>query len=326
MLPAYTKSSREQITQRDVRAGNLAVAFPIDPATGQPSPIRVIVELRADDFRLDESQQETMLSPRADSGLLVFKLVPKSARERAIVHVIVRQRTQDGTVLTLGSTALSTRVHGPNAVIAVAQIAWNLLSIPLAAVELSPVRRKVVEDQRVVIDDPLQLDTDEDSDRKESKPQDAKADAIDYFSVEKDALPTTEVPAPPPPPAPIVPPEPRRMSETGGGGSRNEALKRLRESQDQPEQGPASKTSPGAGYGPPLQGPVAQPAKPTAPAGLPTTLAQSSRKSSGSRVLVYFIALVVILLILLGILILGSAQNQRSSTPGPSATPTDVIF
>jgi hypothetical protein len=94
------------------------------------------VELRAADFTLKEPYQEVLLWARTDSGMLTFNLTPTQARERSIVHVVVKQTIPGGAVITLGSASLSTHVYGAGAVYTAAQVAWTLLSLPLAAVEL----------------------------------------------------------------------------------------------------------------------------------------------------------------------------------------------
>jgi hypothetical protein len=142
MLPQYTKTRREEITTRDVRSGGLAVAFPVDKATGAPQPVLVRVELRTADFSLKEPYEEVLLWARTDSGMLTFNLTPTQARERGIVHVVVKQTIPGGTVITLGSASLSTHIYGAGAVYTAAQVAWTLLSLPLAAVELRAGRRQ----------------------------------------------------------------------------------------------------------------------------------------------------------------------------------------
>jgi hypothetical protein len=145
-LPAFTRSRREQITGRDVRAGGLAVAFPIDPQTGEPGPVLVTVEVRSNDFSIPEPTREVLLWARTDSGLLVFDMTPTRARDRSIVHVTVRQTMPDGPVITLGSASLSTQIAGAGVAQAAAQVAWTLLSLPLTAVELiAPTRSMALE-------------------------------------------------------------------------------------------------------------------------------------------------------------------------------------
>jgi hypothetical protein len=140
-LPAFTRTRREQITERDVRTGGLAIAFPLDKETGEPGPVLVTVEIRAPDFKVDEPTQEVLLWARADSGLLVFNLTPARSAERSIVHVTVRQTMPEGPVITLGSASLATQIAGTGLGYAAAQVAWTLLSLPLTAVELvSPSR------------------------------------------------------------------------------------------------------------------------------------------------------------------------------------------
>ncbi|MCC7210108.1 MAG: hypothetical protein IT323_22585 [Anaerolineae bacterium] len=145
-LPAFTRTRREQITERDVRTGGLAVAFPVDKATGEPGPVLVTVEIRAPDFKIEESSQEVLLWARADSGLLVFNLTPARTAERSIVHVTVKQTMPEGPVITLGSASLATQITGAGLAQAAAQVAWTLLSLPLTAVELvSPSRSMALE-------------------------------------------------------------------------------------------------------------------------------------------------------------------------------------
>ncbi|MEL7233903.1 MAG: GAF domain-containing protein, partial [Chloroflexota bacterium] len=131
LLPDTTATG-EVITRGDVREGSLSVAYPVDPDTGQPTPIGVTVQLRAADFTIDEPEQRILLRAGQDSGQLTFTLTPTTARKNSIVHVVVRAQSPDGYEVTLGAAALRTSVQ-PVGVKLAAQVAWSVLSLPLTA-------------------------------------------------------------------------------------------------------------------------------------------------------------------------------------------------
>ena len=131
LLPAYTTEG-DLIDKRDVRHGNLAVVFPVNKATGDPKPILVSVGLKATDFDIDTAM-EIQLTPRMDSGSLTFGLTPLEPRRRSRVHITVKSKTPDGNVVVLGSASLDTEIK-PAGVRLVAQVMWNVLSLPLYAV------------------------------------------------------------------------------------------------------------------------------------------------------------------------------------------------
>ncbi|MEM6528068.1 MAG: hypothetical protein AAF653_07215 [Chloroflexota bacterium] len=131
LLPDRTATG-ETITRDDVREGSLSVAYPVDPATGQPQPVGVTVQLRAADFAIDEPEQRILLRAGQDSGQLTFTLTPRTVRQNSIVHVVVRAESPDGYEVTLGSAALTTTVQPTGAKLLV-QAAWSVLSLPLAA-------------------------------------------------------------------------------------------------------------------------------------------------------------------------------------------------
>lgn len=138
LLPDYTAEG-DLIDKRDVREGYLAVAFPLDKATGLPKPIMVSVEVKTYDFALDDPVQEIQLSPNRNSGLLSFWAKPLHAARRGRVHVIVKSKTPDGYVIVLGSAPLDSDIKAKGAKL-VAQALWAVLSVPLATMSLESVK------------------------------------------------------------------------------------------------------------------------------------------------------------------------------------------
>lgn len=129
-LPSYTESG-DEITKKEVRTGAIGIAFPCDPRSGKALPVRLRVELKAPDFRVDEPYQDTQIFPAADSGLLVFVLVPLAVRPRSIIHVAVRQLMLDREWVTLGTVALSTKIDPDAAARAAASLPWLVAHLPL---------------------------------------------------------------------------------------------------------------------------------------------------------------------------------------------------
>ncbi|PSM31007.1 hypothetical protein, partial [Haliangium sp. UPWRP_2] len=109
-LPKVTESG-EEIGKKDVRAETLGIVFPKDPRNGKRLPVRLRVELRAPDFQLNEPYQDMQVFPDADSGLVIFALVPVVARPRSLLHVAVKQLMPDREWITLGTVALGTKIE-----------------------------------------------------------------------------------------------------------------------------------------------------------------------------------------------------------------------
>ena len=117
------------------------MAFPIDRVTGNSLPIKARIELRAPDFIMKEDFQEIMLSPKTDSGKLIFGLAPRFARARAILHVVVRQHMPDGGMVTLGASSLTTEII-PTGIRLAAQVSWTIATLPLSAIALKATERE----------------------------------------------------------------------------------------------------------------------------------------------------------------------------------------
>jgi hypothetical protein len=130
-LPQYTRST-EEITRGDVRATTLPVAFPLDIQTGNPRSVHLLAELTAPDFSITKSQEDILLPTTADSGLVTFVLIPNQTRHRSIIHVTIKQRMEDGSLLALGSASLSTQVT-PSGARLIVQAAWTLVTLMLTS-------------------------------------------------------------------------------------------------------------------------------------------------------------------------------------------------
>lgn len=135
LLPDYTIEG-DLIGKADVRAGNLAVGFPVDRNTGRPKHIIAGVEVKSNDIDFDEGIQEIQLFPNTNSGLLVFSGTPLHANSRSRVHVVVKSRTVDGYTVILGAASLDTTVVERTVSInqgGLGATIWKFLSIPLSA-------------------------------------------------------------------------------------------------------------------------------------------------------------------------------------------------
>jgi hypothetical protein len=177
-LPHYTEQG-DVINQADVREQAMNVHYPLDPATQQPVPVYVMVEVRGADFEIADPDQQVMLTPGKDSPLLVFGVTPTSVRSRSALQVMVTITTPDGQMVTVGSGALATEVL-PVGVERAAQVVWGFISRQLGKVSEAG---KAAAPQALPHDPP-----------KPSVPPPAPA------------VPAGYAPLPPPPaPAPITP-------------------------------------------------------------------------------------------------------------------------
>ncbi len=164
LLPDTTEAG-DIITKKDVRAGNLSVAYPLDPQTGKPKPIGVTVRVHAPDFEIIEPQQHIMLHAGRDGGQLTFTLVPRVARKRSIVHVSVRAQSPNDPEreVQLGSAALAVTIQ-PMGVTLARQVIWSVLSLPLAGLvnPLRPGVQTALPKQSAATDNTPSIDDDDD--------------------------------------------------------------------------------------------------------------------------------------------------------------------
>jgi hypothetical protein len=128
-LPRFTKSG-EEIGKDDVRTGAASVPFPKDPISGKVLPLELTLEITAPDFIMNEATKQMHLSATNDSGLVIFSLVPNEAHEHSSV-LITATAKREGTVITVGSVSLITRILEKTATV---QESWVLASVSLPAV------------------------------------------------------------------------------------------------------------------------------------------------------------------------------------------------
>lgn len=141
------EAGKNEIKKRDVRAGGLTVAFPVDKKTGKIRPARVKIELAGDDFRLDENSARVDLAVGADSGQISFVVIPLKPSPKSILLVRVKGTALDGCEIEFGSVVLSTKIR--EAKEQISKKIWNLVSgslgsragrRPKRSLEVSPPR------------------------------------------------------------------------------------------------------------------------------------------------------------------------------------------
>lgn len=133
LLPDYTAEG-DLIDKRDVQEGSLAVAFPIDKATGNAKAIMVSVEAKSRDFIFDESTHQILLSPNQDSGLLVFTATSLHRSKRGRIQVNVQTEIFGGLKIILGSVSVSTTISSNLSTLA-SKAVWSVMSTSLFATQ-----------------------------------------------------------------------------------------------------------------------------------------------------------------------------------------------
>lgn len=108
-LPQYTASG-EEIRKDDARSHPATVHFPVESERLGSTSLQVSIS--APDFLIEERQQQLILSPTHDSGLIVFVLTPHTTAWMSRVFVSVSQRQREQTVV-VGSASLTTRIGAP---------------------------------------------------------------------------------------------------------------------------------------------------------------------------------------------------------------------
>jgi pimeloyl-ACP methyl ester carboxylesterase len=110
-LPDYTELG-DLITKTDVKQGTVPITFPREPNTGEPLSGSVFVTLKTSDFDVDgDFVQGIYVSPKLDSGVVTFLIVPKPERVKGFVVVKVFKELECNTLL--GSLSLCARIVAP---------------------------------------------------------------------------------------------------------------------------------------------------------------------------------------------------------------------
>jgi hypothetical protein len=136
-----------EIKKRDVRAGGVTVAFPLDKKTGGFKPISAIIEITANDFKIKDNPQKVQLTRGLDSGQITFDLIPLHSRNKYSM-VIVRLKCKalevneiehnallGNSEIECGSVVLYTVIQKTKKHMA-PQTIWDLVSHPLTVVSL----------------------------------------------------------------------------------------------------------------------------------------------------------------------------------------------
>ena len=130
----------DEITQEDIRQGDLTIAFPKDAATGELESTTVTIELATKDFELEpgEESQRVIITPEMDSGLISFILIPRTARRRSLVRVRVKMKALDGGEIICGSAVLRPRINAEPPPPATRR-SWQVASQRLAPVSIEAI-------------------------------------------------------------------------------------------------------------------------------------------------------------------------------------------
>jgi len=134
-LPEVAQKSYE-IEKRDVRAGGLTIAFPIDKKTGKLRPTSIVIEIEASDFKIEKNSIKVQLVTGLDSGLITFNLTPYYSRKYSMVIIRVKSSSLDGGEIECGSVVLYTVIKGTKAKMS-SQILWDIVSHSLAVISQS---------------------------------------------------------------------------------------------------------------------------------------------------------------------------------------------
>lgn len=126
-LPHVTDDG-DIIDQRDVRENCFPITFPLDERTGQPQPISVWIEIEASGFQIRKPLQMVSVRHSADSPLVVFQAIPRVARKRSIIHIVLKSKMPDGSLMTLGTIVLYTHTTQEGIV---SQI-WSVVSVAMS--------------------------------------------------------------------------------------------------------------------------------------------------------------------------------------------------
>jgi hypothetical protein len=129
-----------EITQEDIRQGDLTIAFPKDAETGELESTTVTIELDTKDFELEpgEKSQRVIITPEMDSGLITFIMTPRTARRHSLVRVRVKMKALDGGEVICGSAILSSQIT-TEAPRPIDQLSWQVASQRLAPVSIEAI-------------------------------------------------------------------------------------------------------------------------------------------------------------------------------------------
>jgi hypothetical protein len=130
----------DEITQEDIRQGDLTIAFPKDAETGELESTTVTIELDTKDFELEpgEKSQRVIITPEMDSGLITFIMTPRTARRHSLVRVRVKMKALDGGEVICGSAILSSQIT-TEAPRPIDQLSWQVASQRLAPVSIEAI-------------------------------------------------------------------------------------------------------------------------------------------------------------------------------------------
>lgn len=135
LLPEATEGKYE-IEKRDVRAGGLTIAYPIDQKTGRLRSVFATIEIDAPDFKIKNNSIKIQLAPGSDSGQITFDLIPLYSRKYSMVIVRLKCNALDGSEIECGSVVLYTVIKGTRAQLS-SSIIWDLVSRSLMRASLS---------------------------------------------------------------------------------------------------------------------------------------------------------------------------------------------
>lgn len=131
LLPDYTIGG-ELIYKSDVRKGQLSVTFPVNPKTQRLEQILVEIEISASEFEIGVPFQSIMLSPRINSGLLVFRLWPTKVQRISSVHVVAKCENPNAGIIVLGSVSLRTEIKPSSS--RISNLLWEVVSLPFSLI------------------------------------------------------------------------------------------------------------------------------------------------------------------------------------------------